>query len=458
MIKKSLLLIALCFGCGFASAANLYTVVSGDTLYEIARSYKVSVGEIKSLNNLRSSRIVAGQKLKIPGDGANPSADMSYTVRRGDSLGRIAKVHNVSLAALKRNNRLRNNLIHPGQVLFIPQGKESRRSIGNNRTATVHVVRKGDTFWEISRRYRISMASLSRFNGISKNATLKPGQRIRIPDTGSLKPDGAGSSYSGYAANGVKHPYLESQSVIVVDAETGKPLLEKNTHDIKSIASITKLMTAMVTLDAKLPLDETLTITRADVDRLKMTSSRLPLGTKMNREEMLHLALMSSENRAASALSRHYPGGKQAFIEAMNAKAKALGMQNTSFADATGLTPKNVSSAEDLAKMVAAATQYPIIRDFTTDSEEFVRTNKTGTLQFRNTNALVRANKWHIGVSKTGYIREAGRCLVMQADIGDRPAYMVFLESNNRAAPTRDASRIKKWLESGAAGANLAGL
>lgn len=466
MIRKQVLTLALSLGCGFLSggvaAASLYTVSSGDTLFGIAKTHNVSVSEIQNLNNLRSHRIVPGQKIKIPGSGtvtaANPTADLSYTVRRGDSLGKIATSHRISLSSLKQNNRLRSNVIHPGQILFIPNGTAARstNNFDNSGTATVHVVTRGDSLWEISKRYRISMASLSRFNGITKNSTLVPGQRIRIPASGSLNPGGPTTNFTGYAANGVKYPYLESQSVIVVDAKSGKTLLEKNSQEVKSIASITKLMTAMVTLDAKLPLNETLTINNEDVDRLKMTSSRLPLGTKMTREEMLHLALMSSENRAASALSRHYPGGQQAFFAAMNAKARALGMMNTHFSDATGLTPKNVSTAADLAKMVGAATQYALIRKYTTDNDELVKTNKAGSLQYRNTNHLVRAKQWQIDVSKTGYIREAGRCLVMQAEIGHRPAYMVFLHSNNRPDP--DAVRIRKWLESGAAGVNLAGL
>ena len=323
MIRKQVLTLALSLGFGFLSggvaAASLYTVSSGDTLYAIAKTHKVSVSALQNLNNLRSHRIVPGQKIKIPGTGgteANPTADMSYTVRRGDSLGKIATNHRVSLSSLKQNNRLRSNIIHPGQILFIPNGKAaSTTDFQSSGTATVHVVARGDSLWEISKRYRISMASLSSFNGLAKNPTLVPGQQIRIPAAGSLNTNPVPSldSYTGYASNGVKYPFLESQSVIVVDAMSGKTLLEKNIGDVKSIASITKLMTAMVTLDAKLPLDEVLTINREDVDRLKMTGSRLPLGTKMTREEMLHLALMSSENRAASALSRHYPGGQQAF-------------------------------------------------------------------------------------------------------------------------------------------------
>ncbi|KJS08019.1 MAG: peptidase S11 [Gammaproteobacteria bacterium BRH_c0] len=252
---------------------------------------------------------------------------------------------------------------------------------------------------------------------------------------------------------------LESSSVIVVDAISGKTLYEKNAATVKPIASITKLMTAMVTLDAKLPMDEVLTIDKGDIDYLKRTTSRLPMGTRLTRREMLRLALMSSENRAASALSRYYPGGKSAFIDAMNSKAAQLGMSNTRFADSTGLTPKNVSTASDLVKMVAAASEYSLIREFTTtQGREVAITPASFRLQYLNSNPLVRKGVWDIDVSKTGYINEAGRCLVMKADVAKRPAFMVFLQSNGKYSPMGDASRVKTWIESGASGINIASL
>lgn len=456
MLIRTLLVSLVLVASGSATAASgVYKVARGDTLYGIANRYHTTVASLLSHNGLSSNQIYVGQELQIPGAGSDILADtqtqLSYTVRRGDSLSVIASRFNVSLDTLRSANRIRGNLLHPGQVLFIPGKAAYDQPKINKPTALVHVVRKGDSLWEISKRYRISVSSLTLYNGISKRAALIPGQKIRIPADTSLP------SVESYLATGAKDPGLGSQSVMIVDASSGKPLYMKNADTIRSIASITKLMTAMVTLDANLSMDETLTIDDNDVDRLKFTSSRLPLGTKLSRREMLHIALMSSENRAASALSRHYPGGRTAFLAAMNAKAKNLGMANTFFADATGLNPRNVSTASDLAKMVAAASQYETIHNFTTDDGEQINTGR-GILQYRNTNPLVRSGELGVQISKTGYINEAGRCLVMKSEIGARPAYLVFLRGNNRSVPIADAKRVTRWIESGDAGINLAGL
>ena len=239
---------------------------------------------------------------------------------------------------------------------------------------------------------------------------------------------------------------LYSSAAMVLDQSTGAVLFEKNAGAVLPIASITKLMTAMVALDVQPDLNETLFIDDADVDMLKGTHSRLKVGTQLSREDMLRLALMSSENRAASALSRHYPGGRPAFIAAMNRKAQALGLQDTSFSDPTGLTAANVSSARDLVRMVSAAQQYPVIRQFTTTSEyEVALGGRTQT--FRNTNGLVRSSSWDIGLSKTGYINEAGRCLVMQAWLNNKPTIIVLLDSLGKMTRLGDANRIKHWVE-----------
>ena len=242
---------------------------------------------------------------------------------------------------------------------------------------------------------------------------------------------------------------LQSSAVLVQDQSSGDVLFEKNSGAVLPIASITKLMTAMVVLDAQLSLTESLSIGHEDVDTLKGTRSRLKVGAQLSREDMLLLALMASENRAASALSRHYPGGAAAFIEAMNHKAAAIGLKDTHFSDPTGLTAANVSSARDLTKMVAAASHYPLIRELSTTSE---RTMLVGgrPVAFHNTNTLVRspASGWEIAVSKTGYIREAGKCLVMQAWLNNKPVVIVLLDSWGRLTRIGDANRIKRWIES----------
>ncbi len=239
---------------------------------------------------------------------------------------------------------------------------------------------------------------------------------------------------------------LFSASALVVDQNNGQALIEKQADTVVPIASISKLMTAMVVLDAKLDMQEVISIGDADVDFLKGTRSRLPVGATMTRETAMLLALMSSENRAAHALGRHYPGGLPAFVQAMNRKAQSLGMANSRFEEPTGLSSNNVSTAHDLARMVAAAARYPDIRRFSTTAEAQVELN--GRIQgFHNTNALVRSDNWEIGVSKTGYISEAGRCLVMQARVADKPVVIVLLDSNGKMTRVGDAQRIKRWME-----------
>lgn len=240
---------------------------------------------------------------------------------------------------------------------------------------------------------------------------------------------------------------LYSASALVIDQSSGQALVEKQPDVVTPIASITKLMTAMVVLDAKLDMQEVIAIGEEEVDTLKGTRSRLPVGTTMTRETAMLLALMSSENRAAHALGRHYPGGMPAFVQAMNRKAQALGMYNSRFEEPTGLSSNNVSTAHDLARMVSAAARYPEIRQASTTAE--ARVDLNGRVRdFRNTNALVRSDTWEIGVSKTGYISEAGRCLVMQARVADKPVVIVLLDSNGKMTRVGDAMRIKRWMES----------
>ncbi|WP_175714823.1 D-alanyl-D-alanine endopeptidase [Burkholderia ambifaria] len=242
---------------------------------------------------------------------------------------------------------------------------------------------------------------------------------------------------------------LRSSVAYVVDQNTGEPLFDKNSHAVVPIASISKLMTAMVVLDAKSPMTDQLEVTDEDRDYEKGTGSRLSVGSVLSREDMLHIALMASENRAAAALSRYYPGGRPAFIAAMNAKAKSLGMNDTHFENSTGLSSSNVSSARDLVKMVNAAYQYPMIRQFSTDRTYDVYTGKRN-LVYNSTNALIRGNgSWDIGLQKTGFINEAGECLVMQATIHGRPMVMVLLDSFGKYSRFADASRLRNWLDAG---------
>jgi len=240
---------------------------------------------------------------------------------------------------------------------------------------------------------------------------------------------------------------LKSTSALVIEQGEGRTLFAKNVDAVVPIASITKLMTAMVVLDAKLDLREAVAITDEDLDTVKHTRSRLKVGTVLTRDELLRLALMASENRSAAALARAYPGGSRAFVTAMNHKAYELGMVRTRFVDSTGLSSDNVSTAQDLARMVVAAYRYPVIQEYTTSTGYVVHTNAGRPLAFSNSNGLVKDSTWHIDVSKTGYISEAGRCLVMQARIAAKPVIIVLLDSWGRYTRIGDANRIKRWME-----------
>jgi D-alanyl-D-alanine endopeptidase (penicillin-binding protein 7) len=239
---------------------------------------------------------------------------------------------------------------------------------------------------------------------------------------------------------------LKSSVALVLDQDTSEVLFSKNTQAVLPIASLTKLMTGLIVVEAGLPLDEVMEITDADVDTEKFSRSHLRVGTRLTRGEMLHLALMSSENRAAHALGRYYPGGLDAFVDAMNRKAQALGMKDTSYVEPTGLSSRNQSSAPDLARLVKAASSHALIRELSTSPESRFAVGRR-TLQFRNTNGLVRNPAWEIGLQKTGYIVEAGRCLVMQASMAGRKLIMVFLDSTGKNSRIGDAERVRHWIE-----------
>lgn len=300
----------------------------------------------------------------------------------------------------------------------------------------------------IPSRYTLLFAVVA--TAIAMNANAAERHHHALQQAEFIEPESAGL------------PHLSALSVLVLNQNDGQPLYQKNIDMETPIASISKLMTAMVVLDAHLDMDEMLEITQADVDMLRHSSSRLPVGTRLSRGKMLHLALIASENRAASALARNYPGGKDSFIAAMNRKARSLGMMHTSFEDSTGLSSNNQSTAADLAKMVQAAVRYPTIHEITTTGNyEISSTGRvrvrykhkqnwrsvTRTVAFHNTNQLVRDDKWDIGLSKTGFINEAGHCLVMQAKIAQTPVIIVLLDASGKYGRISDAKRIKEWLE-----------
>jgi serine-type D-Ala-D-Ala endopeptidase (penicillin-binding protein 7) len=257
--------------------------------------------------------------------------------------------------------------------------------------------------------------------------------------------------------SGGKHgPSIRSSAVLIVDESDSSVLLSKNADVAVPIASITKLMTALVVLDANLPLDEPIKITREDRAIDKGSTSALTVGAVLTRGELLHLALMSSENHAAHALGRTYEGGTKAIVAAMNTKAKVLGMKRTHFTDTTGLSSGNIASPEDLVRLVAAASENPVIRKYSTDADEIVQVGRY-PVEYHSTNNLARKADWDIVVQKTGYTQAAGRCLVMKAIIDEKPVIMVLMNSYGKYTRTADAVRVRRWLEAAAQSATLAG-
>lgn len=262
----------------------------------------------------------------------------------------------------------------------------------------------------------------------------------------------ASPQQSGQKNGGTKNKPLELASVaaLVVDVSNGRTLLEKNADVPMPIASITKLMTSLIVVESNLDLDQILVVDQHDRDNLKNTYSRVRFGTQVSRRDALNLALMSSENRMASALGRHYPGGIKAFVAAMNRKASQLGMHDTRFFDSSGLNSRNVSTARDLATLISAAARHPLIRNYSTSEQRAMRFHKPGySLQFNTTNPLVKNDSWHVKLQKTGFTNEAGRCLVMLAKPGKRELAIVLLDSNGKRSPIGDAGRIRTWLEGG---------
>lgn len=317
-----------------------------------------------------------------------------------------------------------------------PAGSHHKRAAAHHVKAVHHAAAHHG-------RHHVKLAAVHH----ASHAVVQHVQRIREaePTRVAVKFDNELSAASFQPASS---PKLASSIALIYDEQTQRPLYTKNPDAVAPIASITKLMTAMIVLDSDPDLNEELSVDVADLDILKGTHSRLGVGTTFIRSEMLKLALMSSENRAASVLARSYPGGTAAAVAAMNAKARKLGMLNTTFRDPTGLNSANVSTARDLVKMVSAARNYKLIHQYTTTATHLVEGQRGRELIFNNTNPLVKNASWEIGVSKTGFINEAGRCLVMQANIRQRPVIIVLLDSVGKTTRIGDANRVKKWIES----------
>ncbi|WP_332775985.1 D-alanyl-D-alanine endopeptidase [Polaromonas sp.] len=298
-----------------------------------------------------------------------------------------------------------------------------------------HITRTAST--KTAAKKSVSTRKSARFVAANKR---KPVIRAAAP---------ARPSYGQIAGlHGAQDPLdLKSSVALVIDQDTQEVLFSKNDHAVLPIASLTKLMTGVIVSSAKLPMDEMITVTQDDVDTEKGSRSRLKVGTTLTRGELLHLALMSSENRAAHALGRTYPGGMPVFVDLMNAKAKTLGMTGTRYVEPTGLSSLNQSSAQDLATLVNAAYADPVLRELSTSAGHEVAVGNR-TLQYNNTNRLVKNPEWDIGLQKTGYISEAGQCLVMQAKIAGRKLIMVFLDSAGKLSRLGDAERVRRWVES----------
>jgi D-alanyl-D-alanine endopeptidase (penicillin-binding protein 7) len=343
------------------------------------------------------------------------------------------------------NPRASGNLSRNGKVTKQAAAKPKRTVSTKQAARKTTAKRGGGTKARTSARRTKPQIVRAKAVGPNRSASMRTSVWHQpIAESGSLQDDVLDRALSHLAGL----PRLSSESVLVVDKDQDRVLFEKNSSARQPIASITKLMTAMVVLDASQPSQELLTITDADVDRLKNSRSRLPVGTRLTRGELLHLALLASENRAASALCRYYPGGKNACVASMNRKASLLGMTATHFDDPTGLIPSNTSTARDLQRMARAAYTYPAIRQITSSPEYVLdHQGRLDGVHFRNTNRLVRSDDWTIGLSKTGYIQEAGRCLVMQADIANRPTLIVLLHGEGRGSHFVDAKRLRQWLE-----------
>ena len=324
---------------------------------------------------------------------------------------------------------------------------QARQTVPGSKVIAPQVGRKSKSAENRKRLNRQGNAGTKAPSGVAarKAQVAKPAVALR---SSVRSGDGLARASFGQRAglHGTADPLdLKSSVALVIDQDTQQVLFSKNSDAVLPIASITKLMTAMVVLEAGLSLDEQLSISQEDVDTEKGSGSRLRVGSTLSRGDMLHLALMASENRAASALGRHYPGGLAVFVEAMNRKARSLGMSNTRYVEPTGLSSLNQSSAHDLSILVRAASEQPLIRELSTTADASVHVGSRA-MQFRNTNGLIGNPAWDIGLQKTGYISEAGRCVVMQAQLAGRKLILVLLDSAGRYSRIGDAERLRNWI------------
>ncbi|MEJ7687527.1 MAG: serine hydrolase [Variovorax sp.] len=320
-----------------------------------------------------------------------------------------------------------------------PAGKKVQASVAKSATASKRAVRS-DTADRVVKGGRNVVASVSRRGG----KTVVAVQRRSVVRVETLARQSFGQLAGLHGTQDALD--LKSSVALVIDQDTREVLFSKNDHAVLPIASLTKLMTGLIVSEARLPGDELITISQDDVDTEKGSRSRLTVGTTLSRAELLHLALMSSENRAAHALGRTYPGGLATFVSVMNAKAKMLGMKDTRYVEPTGLSSRNQSSAQDLALLVGAAYADATVRQLSTSPEHQVEIGNR-VLQYNTTNRLVKNPDWDIGLQKTGYISEAGQCLVMQTRIAGRKLIMVFLDSAGKLSRIGDAERVRRWVE-----------
>ena len=373
-------------------------------------------------------------------------------MQSGAKIGQFQRFTN--LAGWGRRLAQASAIVLMGGALAFPPAQAANAPAKKRPAATAKAAKAAPTKKSASRQAK---AAPKKAATNKKTATKKPATRNARANRAKPAPVARAPRLSYGQMAGlhlVSDPLdLKSSVAYVMDQDTKEVLLSKNELAVLPIASITKLMTGLLIAESGLRMDEFITITEDDVDTLKGSSSRLPVGTTLTRQELLHLALMSSENRAAHALGRTYPGGLQRFVQLMNAKTRLLGMADTRFVEPTGLSSSNQSSARDLATLVNVTHANPVLRYFSTSQGTEVEV-ASNTLQYNNTNSLVRNENWLIGLQKTGYISEAGRCLVMQAEVAGRKLIMVFLDSVGKASRLGDAERVREWVEMSSGGSS----